>query len=134
MSHFSMFVPTKANVKLAYGNPVHAQGIGIVLCHFPNLPIIYSVDTDYYCTGHPSNNMSLGALKFNVGFKKVTYEPLEIIKLLLKIFRNQDKRVSFIRVDEDGELERYSESMRACHNMNITVKNRWRCILPQYEE
>ena len=36
MSHFSMFVTTKATVKLANGNTVHVQGIGIILCHFPN--------------------------------------------------------------------------------------------------
>ena len=35
---------------------------------------------------------------------------------------NQDKKVSFIRVDEDGALERYSESMNTCHNMNIIVQ------------
>ena len=36
MSHFSVFVPTKATVKLSYGNIVHAQVIGIILCFFPN--------------------------------------------------------------------------------------------------
>ena len=30
MSHFSVFVPTKANVKLDIGNTVHTQGIGII--------------------------------------------------------------------------------------------------------
>ena len=40
MSHFSMFVPTKATLKLANGNTVHAQGIGIILCHFPTGYII----------------------------------------------------------------------------------------------
>ena len=43
MSHFSIFVPTKATVKLANGNTVHAQGIGIILCPFPECPIIYPV-------------------------------------------------------------------------------------------
>ena len=37
MSHFSMFVPTKATIKLANGNTVNAQGIGIILCCSPNL-------------------------------------------------------------------------------------------------
>ena len=36
MSHFSMFVSTKATVKLANGNTGHDQGIGIILCCFPN--------------------------------------------------------------------------------------------------
>ena len=43
MSHFSMFVPTRANLKLANGNTGHAQVIGIILCPFPNFPIIYPV-------------------------------------------------------------------------------------------
>ena len=36
MSHFSMFVPTKANVKLTNGNTGNDQEIGIILCLFPN--------------------------------------------------------------------------------------------------
>ena len=36
MSHFSMFVPTKATGKLDNGNTGHAQGIGIILCRFHN--------------------------------------------------------------------------------------------------
>ena len=36
--------------------------------------------------------------------------------------RNQDNKVSFIRVDEDGALERSSEFMKTCHNMNIIVQ------------
>ena len=72
-----MFVPTKATVKLANGNTGHAQGIGIILCRFPNCSIIYQVGTVYYCPGHPSNTILSGALKFYIGFKKVTSEPLE---------------------------------------------------------
>ena len=40
MSNFSMFFPTKDTVKLANGNTVDAQVIGIVLCHFPYCFII----------------------------------------------------------------------------------------------
>ena len=36
MSHCSMFVPTKATVKLANGNTGHDQRIGIILCRFHN--------------------------------------------------------------------------------------------------
>ena len=32
MSHFYMFLPTKATVELANGNTGHSQGIGIILC------------------------------------------------------------------------------------------------------
>ena len=43
MLYFSMFVPTKANMKLASVNTGHAQGIGIILCRFTNYSIIYPV-------------------------------------------------------------------------------------------
>ena len=77
MSHFSMFVPTKATMKLANGNTGHSQGIGIILCRFPNCSIICTVGPVYYFPGQPSNTISSGALKFYVGFQKVTSEPLE---------------------------------------------------------
>ena len=71
-----MFAPTKVNVELANGNMWHDQGIGIILYHFPNCPIIYLVGPVYYFPGHPSNTISSGDLKFYVGFWKVTYEPI----------------------------------------------------------
>ena len=77
MSHFSMFVPTKATVKLANGNTGHDQVIGIILCRFPNCSIIYRVGQFYHCPGHRSNTTSSVTLKFYIGFKKVTSEPLE---------------------------------------------------------
>ena len=67
MSHFSMFVPTKATVKLANGNTGNAQGIGIILFRFPNCSIIYPVGPVYYFPGHPYNTISSGALKFYIG-------------------------------------------------------------------
>ena len=57
MSQFSMFVPTKATMKLANGNTGHAQGIGIILYNFPICSIIYTVATVYYCPYHPSNTI-----------------------------------------------------------------------------
>ena len=72
-----MFVPTKATVKLANGNTGHPQGIGIILCRFPNCSIIYPVGPVYYCPGHPSNTISSGALKFYIGFKKFKSDPHE---------------------------------------------------------
>ena len=77
ISHFSMFIPTNATVKLSNGNMGHAQGIRIILCLFPNCSIIYTVGPVYYCPGYPSNTISSGALKFCIGSKKVTSEPLE---------------------------------------------------------
>ena len=72
-----MFVPTKATVKLANGKTGHAQGIGIILCCFPNCLNIYPVGPVYYFPSHPSNTISSGPLKFYIGFKKVTSEPIE---------------------------------------------------------
>ena len=73
MSHVSMFVPTKATVKLANGNTGHAQVIGIILCRFHNCSIIYTLGPVYYFSGHPSNTISSGDLKFYFGYQKVTY-------------------------------------------------------------
>ena len=77
MSHFSIFFPTKATVKLANGNTLHDQVMGIILCRFSNRYIIYPVGPVYYFPGHTSNTISSGALRCYVGFKKVTSEPLE---------------------------------------------------------
>ena len=71
-----MLVPTKAIVELYNRNTGHAKVIGIILCCFTNCSIMYTVIPVYYFTGHPSNTISLGALKCYIGFQKVTYEPL----------------------------------------------------------
>ena len=77
MSHSSMFVSTKAILKLANGNTGYVQVIGVILYHFPNLPIICPVGPLYSFPGDRSNAISLGALKFYVGFQNITSEPLE---------------------------------------------------------
>ena len=56
ISHFSMFVPTKANVKLANVKTGNSQWIGIILCRFPKFSIIYPVGPAYYCPSHPYYN------------------------------------------------------------------------------
>ena len=82
MSHFSMFVPTKATMKLDNGNTGHNQIIGIILCCFPNCSIIYKMGTVYYCQGRPANTLSPVSLKFYVCSRKVTYNILNIVSLL----------------------------------------------------
>ena len=82
ISHFSMFVPTNATVKLANGKTGHAQGIWIILCHYPNCSIIYIVGPVYYCPGHPSNTISSGSLIFYVCFKRLHLNLLNIVTLL----------------------------------------------------
>ena len=37
---------------------------------------------------------------------------------------NKDKKVAFIRFDEDGALARSSEFMKTCPKMNITVQTK----------
>ena len=68
MSRFFMLVPSKVTVKFSNLNMVHVQGIWIILCYFTNYTIIYPVGPVYYLPGHPSNTISLGALKYYVGF------------------------------------------------------------------
>ena len=77
ISCFSMFVPTNFTVNSDNGNMLHAQGIGIISCHFYNFSIIYPVGPVYYCLGCPSNTISVGALKCFAGFQKFAFEPLE---------------------------------------------------------
>ena len=48
--------------------------------------------------------------------------PLEILKNIVTTSRNWYKKVSFIQVDEYGELVIYSEFIRTFHNMNIIVQ------------
>ena len=47
--------------------------------------------------------------------------PLDILKFPVTKFRNQDKKVAFIRVAEDEDLAISYEFMKTCHNMNIIV-------------
>ena len=57
------------------------------------------------------------------GFQYRIKRPLlDILKFLITTLRNQDKKVAFIGVDEDGALAIYYEFMRTCHNMNIIVQ------------
>ena len=76
-----MFVPTKQNVKLSYKSTGHAQGIGIILCHFPNCTIIYSMGPVYYCPVQPSNILSLGTLKYMLNFKRLQLNLVNVLTL-----------------------------------------------------
>ena len=52
------------------------------------------------------------------------HQTLNTLKFFITILRNQDKKVSFIQVDEDGALARSSEFTRTCHNMTIVVQTK----------
>ena len=82
MSHFSMFLPTKATVKLYNRNTGNTQLIGVILYLFPKFSILYPVGPVYYCPGHPYNIISSGALHFYVGFKRFRLKLLNILTLL----------------------------------------------------
>ena len=53
---------------------------------------------------------------------KRKHPTLDILKYLVTKLRNQDKKASFIQVDENGALNRYFGFMKTCHNMNIIVQ------------
>ena len=72
-----MYLKTNTTVKLANGNTRHAQEIGIILYNCTNYDGLYTMVPVDYCSGHPSNTISMSALNFYVGFKKVTSETLE---------------------------------------------------------
>ena len=48
--------------------------------------------------------------------------PLDILKFIVTILRNQDKKVAFIKVDEDGALSISSEFVKTCHIVNIIAQ------------
>ena len=50
------------------------------------------------------------------------HPPLDILKFLVTTLINQDKKVAFVRVDADEELEGSSESMKTCHQMYIILQ------------
>ena len=63
------------------------------------------------------------ATSYPFGFpSRSKHPPFDILKFLVTTLRNQDKKVAFIIVDEDGALTRSSEFMRTFHNMNIIVQ------------
>ena len=82
MSRFSMFVPTKATVKLANGNTVHAQVIGIILYCFPNCSVIYPVGPVFivYVTLPTLYNQVPSS--FTLVFKRLHMNLLNIVTLL----------------------------------------------------
>ena len=64
-------------MKLANRNTGHTQIIDITLCCFTNYNIIYPMEPVYYCPVHTSKTISLGDLKFYVGFQNITSETIE---------------------------------------------------------
>ena len=70
MSHFSIFLPTKATVKLSNKNKGLSQIIVIIWWDFTKCPIIYPVVLVNHFPYNPSNDISLGPLKYYVGFHK----------------------------------------------------------------
>ena len=49
--------------------------------------------------------------------------PLDIIELLVTTLSNQDNKVTFVQVDEDGALEKYYKFINTCHDINIIVQS-----------
>ena len=51
-----------------------------------------------------------------------TCPPLDILKFIFTILRNQDNKVAFIRVEKDVTLAISFEFMKTCHNMNTILQ------------
>ena len=77
--------------------------------------------------GFTSNFVAIcSATSYPSGFlSRSKLPPLNILKILFTMLKNQDKKVSFIRIDEDGSLEISSEFIKTCHNMNIIVQTKF---------
>ena len=57
------------------------------------------------------------------GFPDRSKRPhLDILKFIATTLINQYNKVSFVKVDKDGERSRSYEFMNTCHNMNIIVQ------------
>ena len=54
---------------------------------------------------------------------KIKRPSIDILKFLVAKKTNQDIKVAFILVGENGALEKSSESMETCRNMNVTLQN-----------
>ena len=86
------------------------------------------IDLSFFDTestrGFTSNSVAIcsdNSYPFRFPSRKI-HPPLYILILLVVTFRNEDKKCTFIQMDEDGELERSSDIMKTCHNMNIIVQ------------
>ena len=63
------------------------------------------------------------ATSYSFGFwSRSKRPPLDILSFLVTTMMNQDKKVAFIRVDEEVAMARSSEFMKTCHNINIIVQ------------
>ena len=82
VSHFYMFVPTKANVKLDHSNTGHAQVIGNILCSFPNWFIIYPVVPVKYTQVTLPTPSHQVPLNFMLDFKILCLNLINIVTLL----------------------------------------------------
>ena len=80
--------------------------------------LLFNVDSIRSCTSTFVDICSATSHPFGFPFRS-KFTTLDILILLVTTLRNQDDKVAFIQVDEYRALERYSEVMRTCHNMNI---------------
>ena len=63
------------------------------------------------------------ATSYPFGFLYINKQiTLDILKFLDTKLRNQDEKITFIRVHEDGAPVRYSKLIQTCYNMNIIVQ------------
>ena len=123
-----MFVQKKSTVKMANGNTVHAQIIGIILCRFHNCTIIYPVGSVYYFPVHHSNTISSGDFKFYVGSQKVTSDPIEHCEFVDNQGRSwilpyQTQKTFRLSSNRNSESEP-SNKQEYFSQLSVTYKNR----------
>ena len=112
---------TKAT-KITRGTTIDVSGfISVFMLQMDS--IFFNVESIHVFT--PKNLAVCSSTSHPFGFtSRSKRPPLEILKFLITTLRNQDKKVAFIRVDEEGELARYFEFMKIFNDMNIIVQTK----------
>ena len=82
MSHFSMFVPTKATVKLANGNTAHAQKLGLFYVVSLTVPLYIQWDQFIIVQVILPTSSNQVPSNFMLGFKRLRLNLLKFLTLL----------------------------------------------------
>ena len=115
----TFFILTKAN-KIPWGQTIDVLEFDI--CFMLHICFAF-----FKCWIHPCIYVAFfdvcPATSYTFGFpSRIKRPPIEILKLLVTTFSNQDNKAAYIWVDEDGSLARSSKFMSTFHNKNIIVQ------------
>ena len=128
LSHFSMLVPAKANVKLANKNTENDRGIGIILYRFTKFPIIYPVRPFYYCPGHLPTPSHQVPSNFMLDFKRLrlNHQTLWLCwpsRLLLEITPPDSKR-SWLSSNRNLSKSTLTETRILLYHLSVCYQNK----------